>query len=174
MKALFKPTWYVNTIYDISAQQLQAHQIKGMLIDLDNTILPWNILEANEALINWAQKMKEAGIEIYIISNNSFNRVARVADPLQLRFAASALKPFRRKFTRAIEDLKIDRENLVMVGDQIMTDIVGANRNQLKSILVKPLVNHDNIYTLLNRQLERIAMKMVGIDRNQDWGKTLD
>ena len=61
-----------------------------------------------------------------------------------------------------------------MIGDQVMTDVIGANRNHLKSILVKPIAPNDNIYTIINRMLEKLAFKIVGIDRTGDWGNTLE
>ncbi|WPJ91216.1 HAD hydrolase-like protein [Facklamia hominis] len=60
-----------------------------------------------------------------------------------------------------------------MIGDQIMTDVIGANRLGLSVILVKPILNHDNVYTYVNRKLERYAFKILGIDSHSDWGEEL-
>ena len=100
-----------------------------------------------------------------------------MAEPLDLSYTANALKPFRPNFKAALALLAeqgVAPNQVVMIGDQVMTDVVGANRMGLPCILVKPIAKHDNIYTWLNRTLERQAMRWVGIDRLGDWGQTLD
>lgn len=77
-------------------------------------------------------------------------------------------------FRYAISDLKVSEENVVVIGDQLITDVLGANRRGLQSILVKPMVPNDNIFTWANRTIERGLLRIVGIDRNENWGNELD
>lgn len=174
MNKYIKPTWTVNHFSDITASQLRQHQLKGVIVDLDNTLIPWNQAEASQDMVDWLLHLKEAGIGVHLLSNNTQARVSLVADPLGLTFTANALKPRRKNFALAADQLACDRDEIVVVGDQIMTDVVGANRSGMKSILVKPLVENDNVYTLINRRLERLAMKYLGISREDDWGNQLD
>lgn len=174
MKKLLTPTWTINSIYDIQPEDLTKHGIKAIICDLDNTLIAWNQWEHTDEMASWLETYKGAGLGIYLLSNNNYNRVLKVAEPLELRFTSSALKPRRKNFVIAIEDLKVPHENVAVIGDQILTDIIGANRNQLKSILVKPIAPNDNIFTWLNRLIERIAFKIIGIEKNSDWGSTLD
>lgn len=174
MKNLIRPTWHLNSIYRLQASDLQRHQIKGLIIDLDNTLLAWNCLDHTEELALWARGMQEAGIQLFLLSNNHPERVQRIAEPLGLPYLAHALKPLSRSFKRAIAHMQLSNDQILVVGDQVMTDVIGARKLGLKVLLVKPIVNHDNIYTLFNRNLEKMALKWVGIDRLSDWGNQLD
>lgn len=174
MKKYFTPTWKVNSIFAITPAQLIQKNIKAVIVDLDNTLLPWNEMNHSVDMEQWITNLRANGLGIYLLSNNNYGRVAKVAEPLELKFSASALKPRGKYFRYAIEDLKVDAENVVVIGDQLITDVLGANRRRLKSILVKPMVPHDNIFTWANRTLERVLLKIVGIDRKEDWGNKLD
>lgn len=174
MKNFITPTWCINSIYSISAEDVKKHHIKGIIVDLDNTLLAWNVFEHTEQLRDWADSMLEAGIQIFILSNNNDLRVKKVAKPLNIPYKAMALKPSRRNFRFAVEEMGLELEETLVVGDQIMTDVIGANRLGLKVVLVKPIVNHDNIYTILNRTIEKAVLKQVGIDPKEDWGNSLD
>ena len=118
--------------------------------------------------------MTQAGVKIYILSNNKVERVAKVAEPLGIPYKAGALKPRRKNFQLALDALGTSQANTIMIGDQIMTDIIGANRAKMASILVKPIARNDNFYTWANRAIERLALKLVGIKRKGDWGDQLD
>ena len=174
MKKLIKPTWCLNSIYRLQADDLHKHQIKGLIVDLDNTLVAWNCLEHTQEMVTWSQAMKTAGIQLFVLSNNHPERVHRVAEPLGLPYLAHALKPLSWAFKKAVKSLDLPKENLLVVGDQVMTDVIGARRLGLKVLLVKPLVKNDNIYTLVNRNLEKIDLKWVGIDRKADWGNQLN
>lgn len=173
MKEFLKPTWYIQTIYTVHAQDLLDLGIKGMMIDLDNTLLAWNELDANSQLIEWIQEIKDAGIKICLLSNNRSHRVARVADAIDLNYIANALKPFPHSFKRVISSWSLLPEEIVVVGDQMVTDVIGAKCMGLKVILVKPLVEHDNIYTRINRLIEKALLRKIGINREKDWGNQL-
>lgn len=174
MKKLFTPTWCINSIYSIASEDIKKHHIKGLIVDLDNTLLAWNVLEHTEQLREWAESILKEGIQIFILSNNNHLRVKKIAQPLNIPYKATALKPSRRNFRLAMEQMNLEPEETLVIGDQIMTDVVGANRLGLKVVLVKPIVNHDNIYTVVNRTLEKTILRKVGIDPKKDWGDSLD
>lgn len=174
MKNYFTPTWKVDSIYQVTPAQFIQKNLKAIIVDLDNTLIPWNVMDYSDQMADWIQSLRVNGIGIYMLSNNNYDRVAKVANPLNIKFSSSALKPRGKYFKYAIEDLKVSDDEIVVIGDQIMTDIFGANRRGLKSILVKPMVPNDNIYTWVNRALERLIMKFVGIDRQEEWGNKLD
>ncbi|MBG9984733.1 YqeG family HAD IIIA-type phosphatase [Aerococcaceae bacterium DSM 111022] len=174
MKKYFTPTWKVESIFSVTPEQLIQKNIKAVIVDLDNTLLPWNEVDHSEDMEQWITSMRAHGLGIYLLSNNNYNRVAKVAEPLELKFSASALKPRGKYFRYAISDLKVSEENVVVIGDQLITDVLGANRRGLQSILVKPMVPNDNIFTWANRTIERGLLRIVGIDRNENWGNELD
>ncbi|MBG9980911.1 YqeG family HAD IIIA-type phosphatase [Facklamia sp. DSM 111018] len=174
MKKFLTPTYLINSIYLIHPEDLKRRNIKGMIVDLDNTLIAWDQLDHTKELENWAQEFIQAGIQIFILSNNYNHRVERVVEPLDIPYKAGAFKPSRRNFKLAMEYMELERDEVVVIGDQIMTDVIGAKRLGLKVILVKPIVEHDSIYTIINRNIEKIALKIIGIDRKSDWGESIE
>ena len=174
MKRYITPSWTINSVYDIQPQDLLKRGYEAAIIDLDNTVIAWNNMNYTEEMADWINRMTQAGVKIYILSNNKVERVAKVAEPLGIPYKAGALKPRRKNFQLALDALGTSQANTIMIGDQIMTDIIGANRAKMASILVKPIARNDNFYTWANRALERLALKLVGIKRKGDWGDQLD
>lgn len=171
----FKPTWMVNSIYSITPEQLMKNNIKAVLTDLDNTLIAWNHPEATEESILWIERMEEAGIPVIIISNNSGGRVQKVADFLSLEFIPRSMKPSRRGFRKALELLDLPKEDVVMVGDQVITDVLGANRFGMRNILVKPIMDSDAWNTKFNRALElRVMRALIKSDPNLKWEDSLN
>ena len=173
MKRYITPSWTINSVYDIQPQDLLKRGYEAAIIDLDNTVIAWN-MNYTEEMADWISRMTQAGVKIYILSNNKVERVAKVAEPLGIPYKAGALKPRRKNFQLALDALGTSQANTIMIGDQIMTDIIGANRAKMASILVKPIARNDNFYTWANRAIERLALKLVGIKRKGDWGDQLD
>lgn len=154
----YKPTWMVDAIYKITPSQLKAQGIKGILTDLDNTLIAWNNPDGTEELKNWLLEMKNAGIPVIVVSNNNSERVARAVAPFGLKYVHRALKPFSRGIKQGYQQLGLKKEEVVMIGDQIMTDVRGANRSGVRSILVKPVIPTDSWKTQFNRAAERKIM----------------
>lgn len=157
----FKPTWMVESIYDIRPESLKKLNIKVVLTDLDNTLIAWNYPEATDKSIEWINEVKKSGIKVAIISNNSTKRVQKVASVLKLPFIAHAFKPSRRGIRLAQEKFGVDKCELLMVGDQLFTDVLGANRAGVKNVLVKPILASDAWATKFNRLLEMFLMRQM-------------
>ncbi len=175
MLGIFKPTWMVNSIYSITAEELRKNGIHAVLIDLDNTLIAWNEPEATEESLNWIKQMKESGIEVIILSNNSGGRIEKVAKLLNVEYVPRSMKPTARAFKIAEEHLQIPLSNMVMVGDQLITDILGANRYGMRSILVKPIVASDAWNTKFNRFIElKIMNRLIESDSSMKWEDSLD
>lgn len=171
----FKPTWMVESIYSITPEQLRKQNIHAVMTDLDNTLIAWNHPEATEESVRWIERMKEADIPVIILSNNNGDRIGKVADILGLEYVPRSMKPSRRAFRLAEKQLGIPAENLVMVGDQMITDVLGANRYGVRSILVKPILASDAWNTKFNRMLElNIMKKLIASDPKMKWGNSLD
>lgn len=171
----FKPTWMVNSIYSITPEQLHKNGIRAILTDLDNTLIAWNNPKATPELMTWIEGMKEAGIPVIILSNNSDKRIKVVAENLGLDYVARSMKPTQRAFKIAAKKLDLPATAVVMVGDQILTDVLGANRAGVRSILVKPVVASDALATKFNRYVEYKIMKaLIKSDQTMEWEDTLD
>ncbi|AQP53252.1 HAD family hydrolase [Vagococcus penaei] len=159
MYQIYKPTWMIDAIYDITPDQLKKLGIKAVLTDLDNTLIAWNNPDGTEELLKWIDAMKQAEIPVIVVSNNKATRVARAVQHLQLDFVSRAMKPFQRGFKIVERRYNLPKESLIMVGDQLMTDIKGANRAGIRTVLVKPIVTSDAWNTKFNRARERRVMR---------------
>lgn len=161
MIELFKPTWMVDTAYAIDPQALQRYGIRAVFSDLDNTLTAWDNPNGTPEMRDWMKRLAAAGIPLIVISNNSAKRVAKAVATLDLPFMARSLKPLGFGITRARHKLGLKKSEVLMVGDQLMTDIAAANSAGVRSALVKPLVNTDKWITRFNRVAEKQVMKQL-------------
>ena len=92
MKRYITPSWTINSVYDIQPQDLLKRGYEAAIIDLDNTVIAWNNMNYTEEMADWISRMTQAGVKIYILSNNKVERVAKVAEPLGIPYKAGALK----------------------------------------------------------------------------------
>ncbi|WP_416149285.1 YqeG family HAD IIIA-type phosphatase [Salipaludibacillus sp. HK11] len=170
----FIPDQYVQSIFELSIEELKDQGIKGIITDLDNTLVEWDRPEATEELIAWFEKLAESGFQIVIVSNNNERRVKHFAEPHKITFIHSARKPLSKAFKTACKLMKLTREETVVIGDQLMTDILGGNRGGFQTILVVPVAQNDGFFTKINRRIEQRvfrAMKRKGLI---EWEKPND
>lgn len=158
MLNLFLPKKYVNSIYEIDVTKLKKMGIKGLVVDLDNTLVPWNVKSATNEIIEWFKQMEDANIQVMVFSNNNEERVAYFCKPLDVCFVAKARKPLRRAFHQARKEMGLQKEEMAVIGDQLLTDVLGGNRAGLYTILVKPIVRTDAPITRFNRMIERFIL----------------
>lgn len=161
MIELFKPKWMIETAYQIDPQALKRHGIRAVFSDLDNTLTAWNNPNGTSEMRDWMQRLKAAGIPLIIISNNTAKRVGKAVEALDLPFMARSLKPLGFGITRARQKLGLKKSEVLMVGDQLMTDIAAANSAGVRSALVKPLISTDKWVTKINRLVEKPVMKQL-------------
>ena len=105
---------------------MKEQGIKGIITDLDNTLVEWDRPYATPEIIEWLKSMRDAEIQVMIVSNNNVMRVKAFCEPLGIPFIFDARKPLRKSFTEALVAMSIQREQAVFIGDQLMTDILGA------------------------------------------------
>jgi uncharacterized protein len=154
----FLPNEHVKSVLDIQPEHLKARGIKGIITDLDNTLVEWDRPEATPALIKWFEDVKKHNISVTIVSNNNEARVKAFADPLDIPFIFQARKPMARAFHRALAQMGIKKEETVVIGDQLLTDVLGGNRSGFHTILVVPVAQTDGFVTKFNRFAERRIM----------------
>ena len=157
----YMPDFAVEAVYDLTVPSLQAHRIKAVLVDLDNTLIAWNNPDGTPEMKQWLHDLQDAGIAIIVVSNNTKKRVQRAVEKFGIDYVYWALKPFTFGIDRAMMEFHYEKNEVVMVGDQLMTDIRAAHRAGIRSILVKPLVQHDSIKTQINRARERRVMRKI-------------
>ncbi|MFB1050742.1 YqeG family HAD IIIA-type phosphatase [Paraliobacillus sp. JSM ZJ581] len=151
----FLPSQHVQDIFEITPMMLKEKGIKGIITDLDNTLVAWDVADATPEIIEWFKEMEENGIRITIISNNNEKRVKLFSEPLKTPFVYSARKPLSKAFKRAAKQMKLSKDEIVVIGDQLMTDVLGGNSAGFYTILVVPIVQTDGVWTRINRRMER-------------------
>ncbi|MCK1200114.1 YqeG family HAD IIIA-type phosphatase [Streptococcus uberis] len=151
----YRPTFMVEAVYDLRADDLLRHGITAVLVDLDNTLIAWNNPDGTPEVRAWLDEMTIADISVVVVSNNNYKRVERAVSRFGVDFISRAMKPYARGINIAIERYGFDRNEVIMVGDQLMTDIRASHRAGIKSVLVKPLVKSDAWNTKINRFREK-------------------
>lgn len=150
----FLPGGFVEEVFQIRPEHLKERGIKGMIIDLDNTLVAWDCAHATPEIMEWLESILAVGVRVVIVSNNHKLRVGEFCNPLQIPFIAKANKPLGGAFRRALKILGTKRRETIVVGDQLLTDIFGGNRQKLHTVLVNQVVSSDAKITTFNRNLE--------------------
>lgn len=156
----FKPSIYVRSFKDVNIQQLKRQGIQLFICDLDNTLVPHYTRLPNKEVLAFIKKVKAAGIEFVLMSNNVRARVEMFAKKAGIKeFHSNARKPFKIVAKKIIESRNIEPSKVVFMGDQIVMDILVANRLKSESILVQPLVSTDYKMSGFNLFLEKRIYK---------------
>ena len=159
MKLHLIPSTYINSTYDIDFQMLYDNGFRGLIFDIDNTLTQHGAPAKSNA-IKLFQELDEIGFKYILISNNHEERVAPFAEQVGAEYVADAGKPLAKGYVAAIEKMDIDKEYAIFIGDQMFTDIAGANAASIKSILVRPLSKKEPFHIKLKRMMEAPIKKM--------------
>ncbi|WP_445490533.1 YqeG family HAD IIIA-type phosphatase [Niallia sp. 03133] len=151
----FLPDQHVKSIFDITPDLLKEKGVKGIITDLDNTLVEWDRPLATPKIIEWFEEMKRNKIKVTIVSNNKEVRVKAFSDPLNIPFIFAARKPMGRAFKKALLQMNLRKEETVVIGDQLLTDVLGGNSSGFHTILVVPVAQTDGFMTRINRRIER-------------------
>lgn len=155
--AALQPDLELARATDLQPAQLRELGIEALLLDIDNTLVGWQRTDFTPEVLAWLESMKSAGIRLYIISNTTnLRRLGRVSEILGVPHVSGAMKPARGAYQRALSALGVPPERAAMIGDQLFTDILGANRVGIYSILVPPLHPREFIGTRVTRLIERL------------------
>lgn len=156
---LFRPDIYQKNIYSINYQALKNAGIKCLIFDLDNTIASREVVIPDSKIMELFYILEDMGFYLAILSNASKNRVAPFKERCNINSAYHSCKPLKRKYLKVMELYHVKDTEIACIGDQLFTDILGANRLQFTSILVNPINNNEFILTKVNRFFEGIVMK---------------
>ncbi|MBQ1512548.1 MAG: YqeG family HAD IIIA-type phosphatase [Erysipelotrichaceae bacterium] len=157
--SVFKPDLYLKRFALLDVNELVKRNIRLLLVDFDNTIVPLGspYIGAKEASKIW--ELKEQGIEVIILSNNKRSRVEPFARKLGVEFISFALKPFFHQYLRILTQKKCPVEQAAALGDQLFTDIIGANALGIYTIYCEPIGTKDRITTRVLRRIEEPFLK---------------
>lgn len=153
----FYPNHYLNSAYEIPFERFYAQGYRGIIFDVDNTLVPHGA-PADERALALFERLRALGFSTCVLSNNKESRVAPFAAAVGSPYIFKGDKPSRKGYERAMEVMGTKKSNTFFVGDQLFTDIWGANRTGLMSILVAPINPKEEIQIVIKRRLEAVVL----------------
>ena len=153
----FFPDEYLESAYAVDYEKLYREGYRGLLFDIDNTLVPHGAPADDRAKELFA-RLKDLGFKSCFLSNNQIERVSSFNREISEHFIENAHKPSVKNYQKAMEILGTDTGNTIFIGDQLFTDIYGARRAGIRSILVKPIHPKEEIQIVLKRYLEKIVL----------------
>lgn len=155
MIGLLKPTALRGMVTDITPDFLHQLGVSAVLLDVDNTIAAYTSHAPIPGAVDWARSLVEEGFRVVIVSNNYRKRVGPFAAKFGLDFVSFAMKPLPSGYLKACRKLNMRRRDCVVVGDQVFTDVVGANLCGMRSILLTPLEEEEGFTFRVRRHFEK-------------------
>jgi HAD superfamily phosphatase (TIGR01668 family) len=157
---IFCPHRMVDSVAEVQAADLMAQGIRGVILDLDNTLVLWHQEEMTAEITAWLEELKAAGLKLCILSNSVLSsRSQRIAERIGCAFVRQAAKPSRQGFRKAMQAMETAPAVTAIVGDQMFTDILGGNRSGIYTIMVKPMHKHEFPYTrFVSRPPEKLLL----------------
>ncbi len=166
----FKPDMYRKNIYEVDYKKLNSMGIKCLLFDLDNTIITNDTKKPSKKVIDLIEKLKSMGFRIIIFSNAHKKKIQPFKEILEVDCSAKSKKPFKKKFNIVIKEYRYSENEIALIGDQLVTDILGGNRVGIYTILVDRISGKEIIFTKFNRGLEvliRLRLRKLGFIKGE-------
>lgn len=163
--ALFLPTVAVEKVTDITPKLVRSMKASAIILDVDNTLAIHGSQVPSDGTVAWALNMKENNIKIIIMSNNIKRRVKPFAAKYDLPFMYLSLKPLPIAYYLAVHKLGVKHSEVVVVGDQIFTDIFGSNFSFMKSILLVPIGKENSFSFMIRRAIEKPLRYIIKISK---------
>ena len=129
------------SILRLTPQLIEQHRLKGLILDVDETLVPFKQSQPLEEVRQWLKQVQSLATVVLVSNNLSHSRISRIADTLEVPFYTSAGKPSRRKLRQAVALMKLPHHEIAMVGDRLFTDVLGGNRLGLFTVLVEPMID---------------------------------
>ena len=162
----FYPDEYVASTYVIDFEKKYEEGYRGLVFDIDNTLVPHGV-PADERAIQLFDRLRGIGFDTCLISNNQEPRVKPFAEKVKSKYVFDAHKPSTKNYKKAMELMKTNENTTIFIGDQLFTDVWGAKRTGIKSILVKPIHPKEEIQIVLKRYLEKIVLHFYMKDKKK-------
>ena len=162
--AIFFPGEYIASTYVIDFEKLYKSGYRGIIFDIDNTLVPHGA-PADERAIALFHHLKELGYSCMLLSNNKESRVKMFNDTVNVNYIYDAGKPLPKNYRKAMEIMGTTKDNTLYVGDQIFTDVMGANITGIRTILVKPIHPKEEIQIVIKRIPEKLILFFYKITR---------
>lgn len=159
----FCPDFTAERIYGIIPAELQAMGVRGVLLDLDNTLLPWKGKQLPQETVDWIRRCQASGLNLCLVSNTrNLDRLRSMAQELGIpAVAPTKMKPSRSGFLQALEILELEAKDTIMIGDQMFTDVWGGNRAGIRTIWVERMAQREFFGTKFSRMAERLIARFI-------------
>ena len=164
---MFYPDDYVASTYVIDFDKLYTEGYRGLIFDIDNTLVPHGA-PADQRAIRLFETLRRIGFDTCLISNNQEPRVKPFAEKVGSKYVYNAHKPSTKNYKKAMELMSTDEKNTIFIGDQLFTDVWGAKRTGIESILEKPIHPKEEIQIVLKRYLEKIVLYFYKRDKKRN------
>ncbi len=151
----YLPDYISNSIFEIDYKKLKDLGIKGLCLDIDNTIIGMYQSEMKEKIFSWVSNLKDMGFSLCILSNASKKRTTSIGEQLGIDFVYLAFKPLSRGFKKALKKMNLPSNKCAMIGDQLFTDVKGGRKMGLLTILTKPINKEEDLFVKFKRLFER-------------------
>lgn len=151
---LLYPNFYYKNVQSINLEELDKIGIKGIILDVDNTLIDYKRIMP-DGIKEWVKSAKEKKFKVCILSNsNRKDKISKVAEDLDIEYLMCAKKPMKSGYIKALDMLKLPSEKCIAIGDQVFTDVIGANRMKIVSAYVEPINEKEYWYTKWKRPIE--------------------
>ena len=155
----FVPEYYFDTFDMADAEFLASIGVRGIVLDVDNTLEPYENPLPGERVLAWLESLRVAGISAAIVSNNNGERIELFNSEIKLPAFYKAGKPFKKNVLRAMEAMGTTTEDTILMGDQVFTDVWAAHNTGIRAILVPPIKDKRDPLTRFKRLLEKPVLK---------------
>ena len=172
MKNYLVPDYMFATFDEVTPAFLQSIGVRALLIDIDNTLAPYEQPDPDQRILAWFAELEKNGIRAALVSNNHAPRVERFNKPLGLIAYPDSGKPFRGTLERAMKELGVTHAETAILGDQLLTDCFAGKHIGLRAIIVPPIKDKTNLFFRFKRFLERpFIRKYAKQNGYQEWMK---
>mgnify|MGYP001104650862 CR=1 FL=1 len=155
------PDYYYGSIFEIPYEALKEQGVSTLFFDLDNTIIGYDEDHLSEEQIMFLTKL-EADFKLVVLSNSGYKRVSKALSKTDFKYVYHSKKPLKFGFKKALKLSDVKAEKVMVIGDQIMTDVLGAHRTKLKVLLIKSVKRKsERKITQFNRKIESFILKKI-------------
>ena len=168
----FSPDWFFDKFDEATPEFLITNGIRALILDIDNTLAPYEEPEPNERVLAWFDDLKINGIKAAFVSNNDFNRVSLFNQKIGIPMYPKGKKPLKKYMRRAIRELGVEPGETAIMGDQIFTDVWAGRNVGIRCIVVPPIKDKTDPFTRFKRVLERPVMRYYRKREAKRKGKT--
>lgn len=154
----FYPDFMYDSVHDIESDFFKKHNIRYVILDIDNTLVPYTVKTPTDKAIEFLKRLEAEGIKYCFLSNNNEKRVELFNREIGALFQSKAKKPLLSGLKKVMALLGAEKENTILIGDQIFTDVWTGKRAGIKSMLVKPIEDKETLFFKVKRALEKIVL----------------